>query len=296
VGTVEPRRKAEIASRLLATVLEVKVHAGEMVAAGQTLIVLDDREIQAQFREAEAGVTGVEADLAVRDRDYQRYKAMFAEKAVTKEDYDRVEGAFQVTQAQLTRAREQVERIKVMLSYTTIEAPDSGIVADRYADPGDLAAPGKPLLLVHDPNELELHASVRESLAAHLRPGMKLGVRVDSADLDVEGAVREIVPQAETASRSVLVKVSLPTDSKTLYIGTFGRLHIPVGELNRIVVPRAAARTVGQLEMVDVVSRDGTLERRFVRRGEMLGDQVEILSGLRIGERVALPDAAANPS
>jgi len=289
VGTVEPRRKAEVASRLLATVLEVKVDAGDMVTAGQTLVVLDDREIQAQLREAEAGVTGVEADLAVRDRDYQRYKAMFAEKAVTKEDFDRVEGAYQVTQAQLTRAQEQVERIKVMLTYSEIDAPESGIVADRYADPGDLAAPGKPLLRVHDPNELELHASVRESLATHLRPGMKLGVRVDSADLEVEGTVREIVPQAETASRSVLVKVSLPPESRTLYIGTFGRLHIPVGNLNRIVIPQTAVQSIGQLEVVEVVDENGTLERRFVRSGELIGNQIEILSGLRIGERVALP-------
>ena len=296
VGTVEPRRKAEVASRLLATVLEVKVDAGEMVTAGQTLVVLDDREIQAQLREAEAGVIGVEADLAVRDRDYQRYKAMFAEKAVTKEDFDRVQGAYQVTQAQLTRAQEQVERIKVMLTYSEIDAPESGIVADRYADPGDLAAPGKPLLRVHDPHELELHASVRESLATHLRPGMKLGVRVDAADLEVEGIVREIVPQAETASRSVLVKVSLPPESRTLYIGTFGRLHIPVGNLDRIVIPQTAVQSIGQLEVVEVVDENGTLERRFVRSGELIDNQIEILSGLRIGERVALPDKARGPA
>ncbi len=90
---------------------------------------------------------------------------------MTKEDYDRVEGAFQVTQAQLARAQQQVERIQIMLTYASIKAQDGGIVSDRFADPGDLAAPGKPLLAIHDPTELELHASVGESLAAHLRLG-----------------------------------------------------------------------------------------------------------------------------
>ncbi|MEZ6119488.1 MAG: efflux RND transporter periplasmic adaptor subunit [Pirellulaceae bacterium] len=156
VGTVEPRRRAEVAARLLATVLDVKVDAGDQVEAGQTLVVLDDREIQAQLREAEAGVAGVEADLAVRQSDFNRYQSMFAAKAVTKEDFDRIQGAYQMTQAQLDRTKEQVERIKVMLSYTTITASESGVVADRFADPGDLAAPGKPLLVIHDPQELEL--------------------------------------------------------------------------------------------------------------------------------------------
>ena len=125
---------------------------------------------------------------------------------------------------------------------------------------------------------------------------MKLGVRVDSADLDILGTVREIVPQAETASRSVLVKISLPLESRTLYIGTFGRLQIPVGNLDRIVIPLTAVQTIGQLEVVEVVDEHGTLERRFVRSGEVIGNQIEILSGLRIGERVALPDRARGPA
>ncbi len=112
VGTVQPRRKTEIASRLLTTIQEITVNPGDQVSAGQLLVTLDDREIQAQLREAEAAVAGVTADLAVRERDYRRYKQMFAENAVTKEDYDRIEGAFQVTQAQLARAQQQVERIQ----------------------------------------------------------------------------------------------------------------------------------------------------------------------------------------
>lgn len=290
VGTVRPRRKAQVSSQVLATIQEITVNAGDRVDAGQLLATLDDREIQAQLREAEAAVSGVNADLAVRERDYLRYKQMFAENAVTKEDFDRMEGVFRVTQAQLQRAKEQVERIRVMLSYTSIKAQEAGIVSDRYADPGDLAAPGKPILAIHDPTELELHASVMESMAARLQLGAKLGVKVDAADLDVEGTVREIVPQAETASRSVLVKVTMPQEAKErLYIGMFGRLKIPVGHLDRIVIAADAVQNIGQLEVVDVVRSDNTLERRYIRIGQLIGDDAEVLSGLRVGERVAVP-------
>ncbi|MBC8875677.1 MAG: efflux RND transporter periplasmic adaptor subunit [Planctomycetes bacterium] len=290
VGTVRPRRRTEVASQLLATIREITVNPGDAVQAGQLLLTLDDREIQAQLREAEAAVSGVRADLAVRERDYARYKQMFSENAVTKEDFDRIEGILQVTKAQLERAQQQVERIQVMVSYTSIKAQQAGIVSDRFADPGDLAAPGKPLLAVHDPSELELHADVREGLATHIKLGMKLGVRVDSADLDGDGTVREIVPQAEAESRSVLAKITLPKGwPEKLYSGMFGRLEIPVGELDHTVIVADAVQTIGQLEMVDVVGEGDTLERRYVRVGERIENDVEILSGLRVGERVALP-------
>ena len=289
VGTVEARRTAEIASRLLAAVVDVKVRAGDRVEAGQVLVVLDDREIQARLREAEAGVLAIEADLTVRRREYDRYRKMLAGRAVTKEAFDQVEGTFRVVQAQLKRAQQQVERTRVMLSYTTIRAPAAGILADRFVDPGDLAVPGKPLLVVHDPSELELHASVRESLAAHLKPGQPLSLRIDSADFTAQGVVREIVPRADATSRSVLVKVSIPNAPDTLYIGSFGRLSIPVGTIDRIVVPRRAVTMMGQLDLVQVVDRDGHIDRRFVRTGDVIDDQIEILSGLHVGERVLLP-------
>ena len=299
VGTVQPRRKAEISSRLLATIQEITVDPGDQVTPGQLLATLDDREIQTQLREAEAAVAGVTADLAVRERDYRRYKQMFAENAVTKEDYDRIEGAFQVTQAQLQRAQQQVERIQVMLTYASIKAQDGGVVSDRFADAGDLAAPGKPLLAIHDPQELELHASVRESLAAHLRLGQTLRVEVEAAHLDTEATVREIVPRAEAASRSVLVKVTLPEQPRAaigedqLYIGMFGRLQIPVGQLDRVVIAADAVQRIGQLDVVDVVTENNWLERRYVRLGDQFGSDLEILSGLRIGERVALPTSSS---
>lgn len=287
VGTVEPRRKTDVASRLLATINEITVEPGDRISKGQLLATLDDREVQAQLGEAEAAAAGIDADLAVRARDYQRYQQMFREKAVTKEAFDQIEGAFRVAQAQLRRTQQQINRIRVMLTYSQIKAQTAGVVADRYVDPGDLAVPGKPLLTIHNPDELELHANVREGLTGDIRVGMKLPVRVDALARNMTGTVREIVPRAEAASRSVLVKVTLPSDqTKGLYIGMFGRLSIPVGKIDRVVVSADAVQRVGQLDLVDVVEQDGTIERRFVRTGLRLGDKIEILSGLIPGQTV----------
>jgi RND family efflux transporter MFP subunit len=295
IGTVQPRNRTLVASQLLAAIREIRVRAGDRVESGQLLATLDDRGIQAQLAEAEASAMAVQADLTLREREFARSKQLYADRAITKEDLDRVEGAYQVTAAQLERAKQQVQRINVTLSYTNITAPAAGVVAERYADPGDLAATGKPLLAIHDPTQLELHASIREGLAQRVKLGLKLPVRIDAVSLTAEGTVREIVPQAEAASRSVLVKVALPAETTAgLYLGMFGRLAIPVGYVDHAVVTAGAVQRVGQLELVEVVDEKKRLERRFVRTGRHFDGQVEVLSGLNVGEMVALPAAAAN--
>lgn len=246
VGSVQPRRKADIASQIIASVLEVKVQPGDRVKPGDVLIVLDDRELVAQQAEALAALTAAEVDVDVRQRDYDRFM-MVAAQATSKEEKDRVTGVYNLSKALLTRSRQQVARIEVQLTYTQIKAASPGVVADRFADPGDLAVPGKPLLALQDTRELELHASVPESQAWNVTVGQKLPLRIDAANLAGVGTVREVVPLAQQASRSVLAKVSLPVDmSVPVYAGMFGRVKVPVGQSSRMLIPQAAVKQVGQ--------------------------------------------------
>jgi RND family efflux transporter MFP subunit len=291
VGSVQPRKRMEIASQVLATVLEVKVQPGDRVKPGDPLVTLDDRELAAQQREATAALTAAEADLVIRKADHERLKRLRETGAISADEYGKAEGLFRVAEAQAARAREGIARLEVQLTHTRIAAASPGIVADRYVDPGDLASPGKPLLLIYDPADLELHVNVPESLAPAAPVGAKLAVRIDAAGVSTRGEVREVVPQAQQASRSVLVKVSLPPGpgGKPLLPGMFGRVEVPVGSVERLWVPRAAVRRVGQLDLVEVAGADGTLVRRFVRTGAEANGKVEVLSGLTAGERVALP-------
>jgi RND family efflux transporter MFP subunit len=287
VGSVQPRKRTDVSSQLLASIREIKLRPGDAVKAGVPVITLDDRDLLAQQREASAALTAAQAELAARTRDYDRIKNLSAASA---EEKTRAEGAFRVAEAQAARAKEAIGRLEVLLTYTKIAAGTDGVVADRFADPGDVAAPGKTLLTVYDPNDLELHANVPESLSAGIKLGQKLPVRIDANNLSAEAAVREIVPQAQTASRSVVVKLALPvqTGSPTLP-GMFGRLVIPVGTAERIWLPTAALQQRGQLDLIEVEDGHGHLTRRFVRLGRETNGKVEILSGVSAGERVALP-------
>ena len=291
VGSVQPKKRTEVASQLLATVLDVRVRPGDRVQPGDTLVTLDDRELAARRREAAAALTAAEADRVTRRAEFERVKRVRDTAAVSSEEFGKAEGAFRVAEAQVTRANEAIAHLDVQLTHTRIGVSEAGLVADRFIDPGDLATPGKSLLIVYDPADLELHADVPESLAPAVPVGTEVAVRIDAAKVSVRGVVREVVPQARPASRSVLVKVSLPaaTSGRPLLPGMYGRIEVPVGTVDQLWVPRAAVRQVGQLDLVEVANPDDTLTRRFVRVGADAGGRVEILSGLAVGTRVALP-------
>jgi hypothetical protein len=153
--------------------------------------------------------------------------------------------------------------------------------------------PGRPLLRIYDPALLRVEAPVRESLAVALAVGDVLRVEVPALGELVEGRIDEIVPFAERGARTLLVKVSLPRSDARLFAGMFARVAIPAGERRRLLVPEAAIERVGQLEFVTVVDEDGKSERRLVTSGESgAAGSVEVLSGLRGGERVRVPESA----
>jgi RND family efflux transporter MFP subunit len=181
-----------------------------------------------------------------------------------------------------------VAEAKAMLSYTEIRAPKSGRIVDRLAEPGDTARPGEPLLRLYDATSLRLEAPVKEELAIRLEVGQNLDVYIDALERTVSGTVDEIVPQADAPSRSFLVKVAVPR-SDDLYEGMFGRLRIPAGRRRHLCLAMDAIRQVGQLEFVDVLLPDGTLEQRFIKTGRVgMPGRVEVLSGLEAGEKVVL--------
>ena len=182
VGSVQPRRRTEVSSQLLARILDVKVRPGETVEPEQELILLDNREVLAQLAEAQAAVTVAEADLLVRKTDFAR--AGSGRRGSAAGDFARYEGAMKVAEAQVKRAKESVSRLAVQLTYTKILATSRGVVADRFADPGDIAAPGKVLMVIYNPAELELHVNVPESLAPDVRVGQQLKVHIEAAGMN----------------------------------------------------------------------------------------------------------------
>ncbi|MDP6182390.1 MAG: efflux RND transporter periplasmic adaptor subunit [Gammaproteobacteria bacterium] len=288
-GTVQAKDETVISARITATISKVTVRAGDRVSRGAPLVELDARESAARLAQQKQVVSAAKARLTQAKSDYERTQNIFktTPAAISRADVDAAVAVLRSAEAEFGRARRAVEEARTTSSYARINAPIDGTVIDRYADPGDTATPGKPLLRLYNPRLLRLEANVRESLVTRLVKGSELAVRIDALNADLGGVVEEIVPSADPGSRSFLVKVTLP-ENELLYPGMFGRLRIPSAETERYYVPAVAVRRMGQLEFVMAETSRGPV-RRYVRTGGRGTEGgVEVLSGLEPGDRVVV--------
>ena len=286
IGTLKAASRTQISSRVLAHIDEIKVTSGSQVAAGDVLVELDRRDLLAKSSEAEAAVVAAEAALRRARNDYQRAARLQQSRTISREEFEQTREQQEVAAANLNAARQKLEQMDVMLSYSTIRAPKDGVIVDRLAEPGDMARPGEPLLVLYAPGSLRLEVPVMENLRKRISVGDKLRVHIDAYDRDIRATIEEIVPQADAASRSFLVKLALPAVDD-LFEGLFGRVFIPAGTRRHLCLNTAAVETIGQLEFVTVVEPDGTLERRMIKTGRVgRPGRIEVLSGLKAGERV----------
>jgi RND family efflux transporter MFP subunit len=288
-GAVASARHTIVASRVLATIVDVRVRSGADVSSGDVLVVLDARDLAAREQEARQAHSAARAQLGLAEREAERFAHLVAEGVATVQESDRAAAALRVARAEVERTQQRLAEAAVAKSHAEIRAPVTGRVVERLAEPGETATPGRPLLRIYDPSVLRVEAPVRETLAVNLRLGDVLPVEVESIGMRVDGAVDEIVPFAEAGARTLLIKVRLPADPR-LYAGLFARVAIPAGERTRVVVPENAIVREGQLEQVWIADASGAAELRSVTTGERLPDgRIEVLSGLREGERVRAP-------
>ncbi len=291
VGTIRAVHETAVGSKLLARVGEGKLKAGQKGKTGDVLVRLDDTDIQARLQQAKAAVTSAEAVCAQAGRDEKRWGQLLTSRAVSEQEYDKAATVFRSADADLQRAKETVNEVQATLDWATVRSPIEGTVIDKKVDVGDMVSPGQILVTLFDPKRMQLVASVRESLTHRLQVGQSIGVYIEGLRKQCSGTVSEIVPEAQSSSRAFQVKVTGPCPTG-IYSGMFGRILIPLEEEEVLLIPPQAVRKVGQLELVDVVD-DGRAVTRAIRTGRNLEDGVEVLSGLREGEKVLLPATSA---
>jgi RND family efflux transporter MFP subunit len=283
-GTVRSRTEAQLAPKLLARIKEVRVDLGSSVKAGDVIALLDDRDVLSRLEQAKAGLGAAQAQAAQADAEDARVKGLFEKEAATKRDLEAAQARARSARAQVDQARHAVGEAEVLLSETTVRAPFDGVVTDKWAQSGDTAVPGKPLVAVQDPHHLRLEASVPESSARKTAIGTEVRVRIDSLSREMNAQIDEISPVADPESRTFLLKAALPAVDG-IRPGMFGRLLQPCGKRSALLIPASSVSRVGQLEIVRVLE-DREPRVRHIRTGKTYNEEVEVLSGLREGEDV----------
>jgi len=310
-GVVQARTTATLMARIPAPVREVRVAPGDRVRAGQVLIVLDGNDLAAHARSARAGAQAAdqgataaaseqqaaEAALALARATHARISGLHAKRSATAQELDNATGALRAAEAQAegaaARARAAVSGVQsaraaseaagTTESFALITAPFDGIVTEKMVEPGNMAAPGTPLMRIEDTRGFRLDVRVDESRIGHVSPGAVVPVSLDSGTggdtTTVDGTVAEIGRAVDADARAFLVKIALPATAG-LRSGTFGRARFSARSRRALAVPTTALVHRGQVTSVFVVE-DGIARVRLVNvRG------TEVLAGLSDGEVV----------
>ena len=289
VGVIKPVRESNLASKILARVLEVNVTAGKEVREGNVLVRLNSEEQVSRVRQAESELDSALARLQLATIEASRASQLIETRSISQAEFDTAQSALKTAQALADRASRAVEETKVYLDYGTIRAPYSGIVVDKAVNPGDTVIPGQTLLTIYEPGNMQLVANVRESLALNLHVGQSITAKLESLEYECEATISEVVPKADASSHSFEVKATGPCPPG-IYAGMFGRLYIPLADEKVILIPSSSVQRVGQLTMVQIAEGD-KIARRSIQTGRVFNDYVEVLSGLVPGERVVLPSS-----
>ena len=314
-GTVRARTQAVMSSKVMAYVRQVAVQVGDRVKEGQELITLDAQDLDANVRRAEAaeaevraaipeaenGVAGAMANLDLAQSTFKRMEALASRNSISNQEFDEASAKLKSSQAaydmararrsqldsRLAQAEQEILAARIMRDYTRISAPFAGIMTARNAEPGNLAAPGAPLLTLEHEGAYRLEASVDESKLSLVNPGQTVEVALEALDRRLTSRISEIVPVVDPASRAYTVKVDLPM-LPNLRSGMFGRACFPVGSRKVLTVPPAAVQERGQLQSVFVID-DGIARNRLIKTGKRDANTLEVLSGLTEGERLVSP-------
>lgn len=291
-GVVTAASQATLSSKIQGTVQEVRVREGSTVAKGQTLVLLDNRDLQAALAGAEADLENARAHLA-------RMQRLYTQESVAKQELDNASRAFKVAEARREAALAQ-------LSYTVIKAPFEGVISEKLVEAGELASPGQPLLKLEDHRHLRLEVTVAEGDLKAVAVGDQLPVIIDAlGSAPLQARVSKILPAGDPRTHTFLVKIDLPPTTG-LKSGMFGRLQLEKGSSQTLVIPRSALIERGKLTGVFVVGEDGVVRLRWIKAGRriparvaavsgapdapLIDEQAEVLSGLNDGERI-LADA-----
>ncbi len=297
-ATVKAKTNSVVASMLTGKVTSIAVQEGDYVKKGQLLLTIDARDLSQKASGAYAGIKAAQmaASSAAQNakmaaRTYQRYKNLYDEKVITKQEFDQYTTQknvaaleYQRAQAGVQQARAGLGEVQVFQSYARVTAPVSGIVIQRNIDLGSTAIQGQPMLTIEAEDKgglrSEIVANIDESYLGKVKEGQEATLEIGNKTF--KRKITKVVKYIDPTTRTFKVKV----DIAGLAGGQFAKINIPVSKKDTITVPKAAVVQKGELTGVYAVDNENVISYRLIRTGKNYGGNIEILSGLTDGDKI----------
>lgn len=286
-GVVEAVRQATLGAQVAGRIVEFGVKAGDTVRAGQVLARIDARTANQAVAASLSQVAEAEANLANAKRKHERNQSLLAQKFVSQAAVDQSDAEYKAAQAQVAAVKANAGVATAAQTFNTITAPYAGVVGATHAELGDMAQPGRALVTVFDPRELRVAATLPQAALARVKLTAPVRVELPAQGVTVTATRAMLLPLADARAHTSRVRLDLPPTEGVLP-GQYARAHFVSGSVRALAVPATALLRRGEVTAVYVIDRDGRALLRQVRAGEAVADgQIEILSGLAGGERIA---------
>lgn len=286
-GKLVSKNSTNVSTRMMGYITRMHANVGQSVGAGQLLVSINSTDIQAKGGQANAQISQAQANYNIAKKDYERFSNLYKQQSASQKELDDMRARYEMAQAGLQAAQQMKNEVNAQYRYTNITAPISGVVTAKYANEGDMASPGMPLLSIESSNILQAQVLVSEQDIVMIQQGQGVNVTLKSTNEQVSGTVAEVSRSAANTGGQYMVKINI-AQSKTLLPGMFVSVQFPFkksGSVNQdfqesLSVPKSALVEQGQLTGIYTISPQKTAVLRWVKTGRIMGDQVEVLSGL----------------
>jgi RND family efflux transporter MFP subunit len=295
-GNIEGKHKVTLSTKIMGQITSMPYDAGTRVSAGQVVVKINSDDLRAKRAQIKASALEAQAAFKNAEVNYERMKNLYTKKSASQKELDDVETMYQMASAKKNAVKEMENEINDAIGYGELRSPFNGFIVAKMAQQGDIASPGMPLLVIEDLSVLKIIARVPESEIHLFKQKDKVRVRIETLENDLAGEVEQVNPSGNPMSRQFEVKIALTgmdkLQSANVKSGMYAQVILEKGTAKSITVPQSVIVKRGQLEGIFIMSDKGTAMLRWIRTGNNSGKEVEVLSGLRDGEKVILSNTA----
>ena len=308
-AVVEAVRQATLSSQVPGAIVALNVKVGDKVRAGQALIHIDARAAQQQVVGSSAQLDAAQAAQRVAAKELDRQKQLFEKQYISQGALDRAQAQWESAQAQVQAVQAQTQAAKTQTGFFVIQAPFSGVVSEVPVTLGDMAMPGRTLLVMHDPSALRISASLPQTLLGAWNAGAK-SVRYEvqglAAPSQAKASQLQLLPTVDASTHTAQLRITLPAPLPAhlsgLAPGMFAKVWLATADpmntaqAGQVDVPVQAIVRRAEMTGVYVLDAQGKARLRQIRLGAVQGDKVEVLSGVRAGEQVVADPTTLGPT
>ena len=298
-GDIYAKHQVMVATRLMGYIKQMNVDEGDVVHKGETLFEVDPSDIYSMINQAQAGVMQAQngvlmAKLAYADaeKDYERFKNLYEKGAVPKRDFEKMKlnmdlrsSQIKMAEAMLAQAQAALKQAKDQKKYAKVKAPIDGIVVRKLANVAEMAIPGHPVLVLAGLASIQARAFVKEGDVKEIKKGQNAKIFISAVNKTVKAKVSSIIPSADPATHSYLVKFTL-NNKEGILPGMFAKVYVTIGKKEGVVIPYDALTSRGGVVGVFV---DNNGVAKFVATQVLYQDGEDVaVTNIQAGEKVVV--------